>query len=153
MAQSACIGGRGKSLPLASGKTSDDTAQGGERSRPSHRTRRRESLVQLSNAIQCYVLLAESERRLAPRTVRLYSEALSRLLDYAEQHHRTRLEDFTPNLVRAAAAAQMESGEAPNWRGGEAVAITVIVAARAMVRRLHLEYPDLSLPGLSVVKG
>jgi integrase len=109
--------------------------------------------VQLSDAISCFLLLATAERRLSPRTVTLYGEALARLQDYAATNRRVRLTDFTANLVRGAAAREMQEGRAANWQGGHAMAATIISASRTMVRRLRIEYPDLPLPDLSVLRA
>jgi site-specific recombinase XerC len=110
--------------------------------------------VYLADAISCFVLIAQGERRLASRTVQLYKRALTALEDYATSANRQRLEDLTPNLLRAAAAAQMTGqSHADNWRGGEVMAGAVIAATRTMIRRLHEEYPDLNLPDLSMVKA
>lgn len=108
----------------------------------------------LANAISCFLLLVETERRLSPRTVNLYSKGLAVLESFATAKGRTRLADFTPNLVRAAAAAQMTGEDhAANFRGGEAMAAILIAASRTMVRTLHVEYPELSLPDLSVIRA
>ncbi len=106
----------------------------------------------LTNAIEAFLLISSTERRLAPRTVRLYTSALSVLADYAASKGRTKVADLTPSLVRAAAASAMDpSNHAPNWKGGEAMAVIVVAATRTMCRRLHEEYPELSLPDLSVI--
>src|SRR5260221_8875995 len=93
--------------------------QGATRRGPRSTTREGDRLVHLSKAIECWVLLAETERRLAPRTVVLYAKALEVLDKYAREHRRGRMEDFTPNLVRAAAAAQMvdDGHRSINWKG------------------------------------
>lgn len=107
----------------------------------------------LSDAIDCFLFLARTEHRLAVRTVVLYTKALGKLEQYASQHGRTKLDDLTPNLVRGAAAAEMEAGQSANWQGGEAMAATVVAASRTMVRRLHDEYPSLMLPDLATVRS
>lgn len=110
----------------------------------------------LTNAIQCFVLLATSERRLSPRTVVLYAKALEKLEAYAKANGRARVVDLTPNLLRAAAAAEMNEQQrrprALNWRGGEAMGSAMVSATRTMLRRLNEEFPELVLPDLSMVK-
>lgn len=110
----------------------------------------------LSDAIQCFVLLATTERRFSPRTVALYTTALGKLETYAVAQGRKRLDDLTPNVLRAAAAAEMadhDEARALNWRGGEVMAASMITATRTMLRRLGDEFPDLPLPDLSMVRA
>lgn len=110
--------------------------------------------MHLTNAIECFLLLADADRRLAPRTIATYRDALDRLDEYALAKGRARLTDFTPNLVRACATWLMEDGHerAPNWQGGQSAATSLVVACRTMVRRLREEYPELVLPDLSAVR-
>lgn len=114
--------------------------------------------MHLANAIECFVLLAQQERRLAPKTVMLYTKALEKVLAFAQSKGRARVEDLTPNLLRAAAAFEMDAADdhvtrAMNWRGGEGMGSCIVSATRTMVRRLGEEYPDLPLPDLSMVKA
>lgn len=112
--------------------------------------------MHLANAIECFLLLAQSERRLAPRTILLYTRALEKLQAFAISKGRARVEDLTPNLLRAAASFEMDSDRVTrsmNWRGGEGMGSVMISATRTMVRRLGEEYPDLPLPDLSMVKA
>lgn len=117
-----------------------------------------QSLVQLDNAIECFLLLTTSERRLSARTVQLYKASLARLESFAKANGHPKLLDLTPNLLRSAAAAEMnaepaeDSDRAHNWRGGEGMAVAIIAATRCMLRRLHEEFPDLALPDISMVK-
>lgn len=109
----------------------------------------------LDNAVQAFLLLADMERRLAPGTVTLYRSGLSALCAFVRDQGKPRLEDLTPNLLRAAAAAQMQdhADRPTNWRGGEAMGAVMVAACRTMCRRLHEEYPELPLPDLSMVKA
>lgn len=109
----------------------------------------------LDNAVSCFLFLAESERRLQPRTVILYGKALRKLSAYAHEQGKDRLEDLTPNLLRGAASFEMSqsAAQAMNWLGGEAMASSLVAATRTMIRRLHEEYPELPLPDLSMVKA
>lgn len=122
------------------------------------RSRSGGKLVLLSNAIECFLLLATSERRLSSRTVQLYKVSLAHLEIFAHEHGHTRIMDLTPNLLRAAAAAEMNATPSPsiprshNWRGGEGMAVAVIAATRCMLRRLQEEFPELALPDISMVK-
>ena len=114
--------------------------------------------MHLANAIECFLLLAQTERRLAPRTVLLYTKALAKLQAFAISKGRARVDDLSPNLLRAAAAFEMDSTadhvtRATNWRGGEGMGSCMVSATRTMVRRLGEEYPDLQLPDLSMVKA
>lgn len=111
----------------------------------------------LSNAIECFLLLASTERRLARRTVIQYTASLQKFGEYAVAQGRPRVSDFTPNLLRAAVAAEMNTAghatRAGNWNGGEAMGASMIAAARTMVRRLSEEFPDLPLPDLNTVRA
>ncbi len=108
----------------------------------------------LGNAVECFVLLATSERRLSAATLRVYEAALEKVQAYAEAQHRGKLEQLTPNLLRQAAAYEMTSTEhSALWKGGEVMAALMVTATRTMVRRLHEEFPDLPLPDLSMVKA
>jgi integrase len=146
--------------PTASGRTPREGSAGESNHRrgPRSQTRRRDGLVHLANAIECFLLLAQTERRLAPKTVVLYAKALTKVLAFAQSKGRDRVDDLTPNLLRAAAAFEMDTTadhvtRSTNWRGGEGMGSCMVSATRTMVRRLGEEYPDLNLPDLSMVKA
>ena len=108
----------------------------------------------LGNAVECFVLLATSERRLSTATLRVYEAALEKVQAYAEAKHRPKLEHLTPNLLRQAAASEMTTAaHGALWKGGEVMAALMVTATRTMVRRLHEEFPDLPLPDLSGVRA
>jgi integrase len=113
-------------------------------------------LVLLGNAIECFLLLASSERRLSSTTLKAYTTALSKLEAFAQTQKRPRLEQLTPNLLRGAAMAEMSTEpttRTASYKGGEVMAALVVTATRTMIRRLGEEFPDLPLPDLSMVKA
>jgi|SRR5579864_5276476 len=89
---------------------------------------------------------------LSKRTVALYRNVLNRMVEFARKHNRLYLDELTPGLLRAAVTdLKTHPGKYTNFKGGEAMQITLVGAARSLCR--HMLADGVAMPDLSVVKA